>query len=171
MNQPHTTVGVTIAAFAQGRRQRLHELLAAGAIPQPLLTAEGIDTWIKEAANLPTAFYKDANPRNFLIAGTAIAVVDFDSLTLAPFGYDLAKLIVATSMTTGPLDEDIAQRALHTYNSRLSTRDLIGCSVRQFAAWTEFHHILTTPYMGTNGYRFGWQTVRPPWIIDQLLHH
>ncbi|TMR99490.1 hypothetical protein EJK15_06660 [Nonomuraea basaltis] len=171
MNEPHTTAGVSIAAFAQDRRERLHELLAANAIPQPLLTAEAVDAWIEEAADLPAAFYKDANPRNFLIVGTAITVVDFDSLTLAPFGYDLAKLIVTTAMTTGPLDEDIVQQALDTYNSHLNARNLSRCSARQFAAWTEFHHILTTPYMDTNGYCFGWHTVRPPWIIKQLLHH
>ena len=171
MNEPHTTAGVSIAAFAQDRRERLHELLAASAIPQSLLTAEAVDAWIEEAADLPAAFYKDANPRNFLITGTDIAVVDFDTLTLAPFGYDLAKLIVSTAMTTGPLDEDIVRRGLDTYNRHLHARDLSGCSARQFAAWTEFHHILTTPYMGANGYRFGWHAVRPAWITKHLLRH
>jgi hypothetical protein len=170
MNEPHTAAGVTISAFAQDRCERLHELLAAGAIPQPLLTTADADAWIEEAADLPPAFYKDANPRNFLIVGPAVAVVDFDSLTLAPFGYDLAKLIVATAMTTGPLDENTVRRALDTYNNHLHDNDLCRCSARRFAAWTEFHHILTTPYMATNGYRFGWHTVRPAWITEQLLH-
>ncbi|WP_276615488.1 phosphotransferase [Nonomuraea basaltis] len=171
MNEPHTAAGVTIAAFDHGRRERLHELLASGAIPHPLLTLEAADAWMEEAADLPVAFYKDANPRNFLITGTAIAVVDFDSITLAPFGYDLAKLIVTTAMTTGPLDEDIVQQALATYNSHLQDGDLCRCSAHQLAAWTEFHHILTTPYMDTHGYRFGWHTVRPAWISDHLLRH
>ncbi|MFG1706486.1 phosphotransferase [Nonomuraea sp. M3C6] len=169
LDKPHTMSGITIAAFAQGRRERLHELLASGAIPQSLLTPEAADAWFQEAADLPAAFYKDANPRNFLITGTAIAVVDFDSLTLAPFGYDLAKLIVTTAMTVGPLPGDIVRQAVDTYNRRLRDRELRRCSARQFATWTEFHHILTTPYMGTNGYRFGWHTVRPAWITEHLL--
>jgi hypothetical protein len=42
------------------------------------------------AVSRPVAFYKDTNPRNILItaAGQLITV---DDLTLAPFGYDLAK--------------------------------------------------------------------------------
>ncbi|WP_246835242.1 phosphotransferase [Micromonospora sp. MH33] len=53
----------------------------------------------------PTAFYKDPNIRNYLVDGEDIAVVDFDDLTLAAFGYDLAGLLVTASMTYGRLDE------------------------------------------------------------------
>ncbi len=52
----------------------------------------------------PAAFYKDANPRNFLITPAGPVTVDFDDLTLAPFGYDLAKLVVTLAMTYGALD-------------------------------------------------------------------
>jgi hypothetical protein len=45
-------------------------------------------------------------PRNFLITrdGTPVTI-DFDDLTLAPFGYDLAKLTVTLAMTHGPIVE------------------------------------------------------------------
>lgn len=103
---------------------------------------------------MPAAFYKDANPRNFLIADARVAVIDFDSISLAPFGYDLAKLVVSTAMTAGPLPEDTIRRAVDAYNCEPQSRGFPGCSWREFAAWCEFHHILTTPYLGTNGYKF-----------------
>ena len=39
--------------------------------------------------------------RNVLVTPSGPALVDFDDLTLAPFGYDLAKLVVSTAMTFG----------------------------------------------------------------------
>lgn len=52
-------------------------------------------------SGLAAALYKDANIRNFLITDDGVAMIDFDDLTLAPFGYDLAKLIVSIAMTYG----------------------------------------------------------------------
>jgi hypothetical protein len=170
LHAPHIVGAITIAGFADGRRERLHQLLASGEVPEPLVDLEAIDSWLDLAATLPAAFYKDANPRNFLISDTAVAVIDFDSLTLAPFGYDLAKLVVTTAMTTGPIPEATIRLALDTYNHHLRRRGIPACSVREFAAWTEFHHVLTTPYLGTNGYRFSWHTTRPAWTTDQLRH-
>ena len=66
--KPGTVLGARLTGFA--RAQRL------------IVAADG-----------PAAFYKDANPRNFLITPAGHPVtIDFDDLTLAPFGYDLAKL-------------------------------------------------------------------------------
>ncbi|MFJ1933221.1 phosphotransferase [Kitasatospora sp. NPDC088160] len=163
-----TTADVTIDDFADSRRERLHRLLATGTVPSPLLTPGAIDDWLEQAATMPAAFYKDANPRNFLITDTTVAVVDFDSLTLAPFGYDLAKIIVTISMTTGPLPEDTIRRAVAAYNRHPEQRGLPGCSWLEFAAWCEFHHILTTPHHGTNGYRYSWHAIRPAWTTDIL---
>ncbi|MET8622828.1 phosphotransferase [Kitasatospora sp. NPDC004669] len=134
------------------------------------MSPEAVDGWLERAASMPTAFYRDANPRNFLITDTAVAVIDFDSLTLAPFGYDLAKLIVSTAMTTGPLPDDTIRRTVDVYNHHPRNRGLPGCSRRELAAWCEFHHILTTPYHRTNGYRFSWHAIRPVWITDSLRH-
>lgn len=68
-------------------------------------------------AALPAAFYKDANIRNFLLTDDGVAIVDFDDLTLAPFGYDLAKLVVSVAMTYGRLDPHDVEHALATYNT------------------------------------------------------
>ncbi|BAJ29050.1 MULTISPECIES: phosphotransferase [Kitasatospora] len=170
LDTPHTHDTITITGFADGRRERLHRLLASGTVPEPALTPEAADDWLKQAAIMPAAFYKDSNPRNFLIADADVAVIDFDSLTLAPFGYDLAKLVVSTAMTTGPLPEDAIRRAVDAYNHHPRQRGLPGCSWREFAAWCEFHHVLTTPYLGTNGYRFSWHTTRPSWTTDVLRY-
>ncbi|MGW7584455.1 phosphotransferase [Kitasatospora sp. NPDC054768] len=165
-----TSGGTTIDGFVDGRRERLRRLLASGSVPGPALTPEAADGWLQRAADMPAAFYKDANPRNFLVTDTAVAVIDFDSLTLAPFGYDLAKLVVSTTMTSGPLIPEVVRQALDTYNDHPRSRGLPGCSRREFAAWCEFHHALTAPYLGTNGYRFGWHTARPGWTTDVLRH-
>jgi len=154
LDTPHTSGTLTIADFATGRRERLHQLLASGAVSEAPLQVETVDDWLRRAASLPTAFYKDANPRNFLLTDTAAVVIDFDSLTLAPFGYDLAKLIVSTTMTTGPLPGATIQRALDTYNSHPLRHGLPPCTRPEFTAWCQFHEVLTAPYLGTNGYRF-----------------
>ncbi|MEV6981790.1 phosphotransferase [Sphaerisporangium sp. NPDC051017] len=168
LDMPYTHGTVTITGFADGRRERLHQLLASGSVPEAALTPEAADDWLERAATMPTAFYKDSNPRNFLITDADVTIIDFDSLTLAPFGYDLAKLVVSTAMTTGPLPEDTIRRAADVYNHHPRQRGLPGCSWREFAAWCEFHHILTAPYLGTNGYRFSWHTARPAWTTDIL---
>ena len=46
------------------------------------------------------------------MTATGPAIVDFDDLTLAPFGYDLAKLVVSTAMTHGPLPAEAITAAL-----------------------------------------------------------
>ncbi|MFJ8442392.1 phosphotransferase [Kitasatospora griseola] len=170
MDAPHISGDITIAGFADDRRGRLHHLLASGSVPGPALTREAIDGWLERAAMMPTVFYKDANPRNFLITGADVAVIDFDSLTLAPFGYDLAKLVVSTAMATGPLHEDAIRQAVDAYNRHPSRHGLPGCSWHEFAAWCEFHHILTAPYLGTNNYRFSWHIARPTYTTDTLRH-
>jgi hypothetical protein len=152
----HCINGITISDFTHSRRGRIHQAFASGTVTDSLLTPATADQWLAHAATLPAALYKDANPRNFLIDGTRVAVIDFDSLTLAPFGYDLAKLIVTTTMTTGPLPDNTINLALDTYNRHPRSLGIPTCSLSEFAAWTEFHHILTQPYLGTNGYQFAW---------------
>jgi len=43
--------------------------------------------------------------------------IDFDDLTLAPFGYDLAKLVVTLAMTYGELPGEQIAAALFAYNT------------------------------------------------------
>lgn len=113
-------------------------------------------------AALPAAFYKDANVRNFLLIDEGVAIVDFDDLTLAPFGYDLAKLVVSIAMTHGHLDSCRVEQALVSYNTYTAQQDVdTACSPGQLRIYAEFHHQLTARYLHRNGYRYAWPDVRP----------
>ncbi|MFD6934657.1 phosphotransferase [Streptomyces goshikiensis] len=146
-----------VPAFTGDRTVRVRQLLDADAVPGSALTGDQAADIIESAAAEPAAFYKDCNPRNFLITPTSISFVDFDDLTLAPYGYDLAKLIVTTAMTHGSLPDALVGAALNAYNKTAP----YPCTPQRLTDWTEIHHILTSPYMGRNGYTHSWHTPRP----------
>lgn len=133
--------GLVIVDFVTPRRQALQRM------PLPL-------------AGEPVAFYKDANIRNFLLTDDGVAVIDFDDLTLAPFGYDLAKLVVSTAMTHGHLNPHDVELALSIYNANTAMAGP-ACSMQQLRNYAEFHHLLTVRYLHRNGYRNSWPEVRP----------
>jgi hypothetical protein len=143
LDTPFTTpAGLVITDFVTPRRAILDRM------PVP---------W----TGLPAAFYKDANIRNFLLTDTGAAIVDFDDLTLAPFGYDLAKLIVSAAMTHGRLDPRTVEAALEVYNTHTAPAGDTACPVERLRAYTEFHHLCTVRYLHRNGYRHAWPDVRP----------
>ncbi|MEU2868647.1 phosphotransferase [Streptomyces olivoreticuli] len=112
---------------------------------------------VEETAEGPAAFYKDSNPRNFLITpDDTIFTVDTDDLTLAPFGYDLAKLITTLIMTHGPIEPPVIDKALALYNGAASRHDacLGSTDLQRLHAFITVHVHLTAPYAGRNGYRF-----------------
>lgn len=138
-----TPAGLVITDFVTPRRSLLAQL------PVP-------------ANGLPMAFYKDANIRNFLLSDAGPAIVDFDDLTLAPFGYDLAKLIVSTAMTYGRLDSHEVEAALEVYNGHsAAVGGNTACPVERLQVFAEFHHLCTVRYLHRNGYRYPWPEVRP----------
>lgn len=136
--------GLVIGDFVTSRREVLNR------IPIPVV-------------GLPVAFYKDATIRNFLLTDGNVAIVDFDDLTLAPFGYDLAKLIVSTAMTYGRLDPREIEAALAVYNTHSAAAggDTTTCSGQRLRVYAEFHHLLTARYLHRNGYRHAWPEVHP----------
>jgi Ser/Thr protein kinase RdoA (MazF antagonist) len=107
---------------------------------------------------LPAVIYKDTNVRNILLTEQGVALVDFDDLTLAPFGYDLAKLIVSTAMTHGKPAPSLVADAQAAYNTRVGAN---ACTVNRLRHFAELHGSLTSPYLHRNGYRHPWPTVRP----------
>ncbi|MET7327980.1 phosphotransferase [Nonomuraea sp. NPDC005650] len=109
----------------------------------------------------PVAFYKDTNLRNVLITADGPVMVDLDDLTLAPFGYDLAKLLVTLAMTYGPLPPATFTTSLACYNQPLIDAGLPPVPIGRFLGHAELHHLLTLPYLGKSGYRHPWPTVRP----------
>ncbi len=145
LDQPFRTMtNLTIADFPTGRRRAM--------------AAVGVDT-----LHLPVALYKDANVRNVIVTATGPAMVDFDDLTLAPFGYDLAKLLVSAAMTHGSVPLDRIEAAAAAYNGAVETAGgpPASCSLAQLVAYAEGNHLLTARYLHRNGYRYAWPTIRP----------
>lgn len=153
LHQPHTTtIELVIPDFADPRRAALHRAAAVAGVDVAAVDA------VLDRPGLPAAFYKDPNVRNYLVSGEGVAVVDFDDLTLAPFGYDLAGLLVTASMTYGRLDEQTLACCIGAYRVAVAPQQCRPADLRQFA---ELHHLLTLRYLGHNGYRHPWPTVRP----------
>jgi hypothetical protein len=144
LDQPFPTDGLTIPDFPTGRRHILHEL--------------GITV-----SGQPVALYKDTNIRNAIITADGPALVDFDDLTLAPFGYDLAKLIVSTSMTHGRQNIRLVEAALHAYNQHVQAAlsPASSCTLTRLAGYAEVHDVLTRRYLHRNSYQHPWPDVRP----------
>nr|WP_255357210.1 phosphotransferase [Sciscionella sp. SE31] len=163
-NQPFPLgTGRTLAGFAEPRRGRL--LVALSTVRSPL-SVQLVDAWLERASVLPTALYKDANPRNVILSRSyGPVLIDFDTLTLAPVGYDLAKLVVTTSMTFGALSQEHILMALHAYTKGLGVEPEV-CPLEHLQIWAEFHHLLTSPWLGEH-YCFDWTEVRP-WTADEV---
>jgi hypothetical protein len=114
---------------------------------------------LEETAQGPSAFYKDSNPRNFIITRAGdIVTVDTDDLSLAPMGYDLAKLIAALHLTYGPLMDQAINSALFTYNGAAGCYGArLGATDRErLDDFLTLHAVLTAPYIGRNGYHYSW---------------
>jgi Ser/Thr protein kinase RdoA (MazF antagonist) len=152
-----TGSGHRIRGFPEPRLQAIETRLGSGRVHDPLLNAGDARRLFDDMADEPTAFYKDTNPRNVLVTSDGPVMVDFDDLTLAPFGYDLAKLIVTLTMTHGSLPE--IEEALTAYNT--ATAEIAIVSWDELMIWAEFHHILTSPYLGRGGYKHSWHELRP----------
>lgn len=54
----------------------------------------------------------------FLLTDVGVSIVDFDDLTLAPFGYDPAQLVISTAMTPRHFDARGVDAALKIYNTQ-----------------------------------------------------
>ncbi|MGW1194404.1 phosphotransferase [Streptomyces sp. NPDC002536] len=148
--------GALFPDYVACREVALRKRLEQGYLPDASVLAMLV-TLLEETAEGPVAFYKDSNPRNFLItADGTIFTVDTDDLTLAPFGYDLAKLITALIMTHGPIKPPDIGRALDLYNEAASRHDarLGTTDLQRLHAFLTLHVHLTAPYVGRNGYRF-----------------
>ncbi|MGP4083736.1 phosphotransferase [Streptomyces sp. KR55] len=155
--------GHVLAGFVGPRATALCQRFRDGYIT----SARALDatlTLLHRTADRPAAFYKDCNPRNILITLSGPPVtIDTDDLTLAPFGYDLAKLVVTLSMTHGPLPADLIDQALTAYNSAAAAHhpQLGQTTLTQLMEYAELHGILAAPYLGRGGYRWSWTRVRP----------
>jgi aminoglycoside phosphotransferase (APT) family kinase protein len=158
-----TRAGHTLPGFPDGRVDAVARELRSGRVPDSRLTVHQAQELIMDVDG-PAAFYKDANPRNFLITpGSTLVTIDFDDLTLAPFGYDLAKLVVTLAMTHGPVPAVTIAAALTSYNKAASRHchSLPGVTWEELMGWGEIHHILTSRYAADGRYPCRWDQVRP----------
>ncbi len=97
--------------------------------------------------------YKDANLRNFLITASGLTVtLDYDSLTVAPTGYDLAKLIVSLYMAGYDVGKDEMTSALDAFNADGSA----GVLPADLSDYLAVNGALTRRYVGANGYVRSW---------------
>jgi hypothetical protein len=153
-----------LPGFLAGRLDAVTVALESGAVPSPMFDASTACAHIRNALQLPVSFYKDMNPRNVLMPtnGPELGpvMVDFDTITLAPPGYDLAKLAVGLAMTHGRLSDAQLVEAIDAYNAAMGPES-VGVSLDHFTIWTEIHHILTSRYLGRHGYRHSWHLMRP----------
>lgn len=158
-----TRAGHTLPGFPDGRVRAVARELGAGRVPGARLTVDEAQRLIANADG-PAAFYKDVNPRNVIVtrAGTLVTV-DFDDLTLAPFGYDLAKLVITLAMTYGPIPATDITTALRAYNAATARQHagLHAVTWDDLMNWAEIHHILTSRYATGNRYPHRWDQIRP----------
>jgi hypothetical protein len=154
--------GQSIEGFAAVRTAAIRSRLAAG-VPDPRLDLDEAEALLNGTEGQPPAIYKDTNVRNVLITTAGPVLIDFDDLTLAPFGYDLAKLLITTAMTYGHLPLGLIQRSLTAYNRTVCQQpgSPPACTLPDLIMWIEVHHILTSVYLGRHGYRHSWHTLRP----------
>jgi Ser/Thr protein kinase RdoA (MazF antagonist) len=162
MDRPYRTAsGHQIPGFLGRRLAAVTRKLDAGLVPDPAFSIKQAECLLRGACGEPAAFYKDANPRNFLVTRAGPVAVDFDDLTLAPFGYDLAKLVVTLAMTYGAFPAGQITAAIDSYNAAshhwLGPRAL---TLARLMTWAEVHHILTSGYRGRSGYRHSWHDLR-----------
>ena len=160
LNQPYRAVnGHMLPSFPHRRVDAVARELRAGNVPGNGLMSIARAQRLLARADGPAAFYKDANPRNFLITPDGLAVtVDFDDLTLAPFGYDLAKLVVTLAMTYGSLPGEQIAAALCAYNTAAARQcaALPGVTWTELMNWAEIHRILTSRYAADGRYPRRW---------------
>ena len=162
--QYHATCGHVLPPFPLRRVDAVARELRAGNVPGNVLMSVARAQRLLAEADGPSAFYKDANARNFLITPDGLAItVDFDDLTLAPFGYDLAKLVVTLAMTHGTLPGEQVAAALIAYNTAAARHcgTLPGVTWAELKNWAEIHHILTSRYAADGRYPRRWHEVRP----------
>ncbi|MEV4941456.1 phosphotransferase [Streptomyces zaomyceticus] len=154
--------GIVFGDYIGPRQTALRRRLERGYLPDRV-ALHAMLTLLEKTAEGPTAFYKDSNPRNFIITeADDVYTVDTDDLTLAPMAYDLAKLIATLVLTYGPLPTPTIDSALRAYNEaaerhypRLGTTDR-----ERLDDFLALHAVLTAPYAGRNGYHYS-RTARP----------
>lgn len=161
-----------IPGFIAARLAALRHLASSRVWEEAVFDVSEACQRLVTSSNGQAALYKDSNPRNMLVTRrsgeTTVTTVDFDDLTLAPLGYDLAKLVVTLTMTYGRLPGALIPEALAAYNASVYSPGSQSGPVtpEELMTWAEIHHILTHRYQGRHGYRHNWHELRPRQLPD-----
>ncbi|SNX88519.1 phosphotransferase family enzyme [Streptomyces sp. TLI_55] len=150
--------GTAFADYVTPRRAALQRRLEQGHLPGKA-ALHAMWSLLDKTAEGPAVFYKDSNPRNFLITETGtVFTIDTDDLTLAPPAYDLAKLVTTLVMTYGPLRPTAIDAALVLYNEAAARHNvrLGGTDRDRLDDFLALHAVLTAPYLGRHGYLHSW---------------
>ncbi len=164
LHAPHRfSDGTEFADYLGPRSTALRKRLEQGYLPNKV-ALHAMLALLEKTAEGPAVFYKDSNLRNFLITETgSVFTIDTDDLTLAPAGYDLAKLIATLLLTYGPLPHPAVDSALAIYNEAAGRHDsgLGGTDRDRLEDFLALHAVLTAPYLGRHGYSYGWPPTYP----------
>ncbi|NEB01865.1 phosphotransferase [Streptomyces sp. SID13726] len=150
--------GTEFADYLSPRTAALRVRLEQGYLPNKA-ALHAMLSLLEKTAEGPAVFYKDSNPRNVLIAETGVLfTIDTDDLTLAPAAYDLAKLVLTLQLTYGPLRPAAIDAALVLYNEAAARHGvtLAATDRERLDDFLALHAVLTAPYVGRNGYHYGW---------------
>ncbi|MET8008995.1 phosphotransferase [Streptomyces sp. NPDC059169] len=159
LNTPHRFQdGTTFDEYLGPRKVALRRRHEQGYLPNKV-SLHSMLGLLEETAQGPCAFYKDSNPRNFIITPAGdIVTVDTDDLSLAPMGYDLAKLVATLLLTYGPLASEAIDDACDIYSQALRQHapQLDPIDRERLDDGLALHAVLTAPYLGRNGYCHIW---------------
>ncbi|MEZ0095549.1 phosphotransferase [Streptacidiphilus sp. EB129] len=162
LDQPWRTADSRMPDYLQTRQEALRRRAETGYLPADGSLLRLLRT-LEATATGPAAFYKDSNPRNFLLtAAGEVRTVDFDDLTLAPFGYDLAKLLHTLALAHGRLSPARLHAARDSYNAAASLYGP-GLTVSEDAlvAHLHLHQALTAPYHDRPHYPYAPRPAQP----------
>ncbi len=162
-----------LPGFAESRVDAL--AAAMGNFSAPAQMRENVERFVLLCdQQLPQAIYKDSNLRNLVIEDETVTHLDYDDLTRAPIGYDLAKFLLSVSLTFGVSPPIDAALAAYCDSAAVAgaERQLLGVPPGMVEAMLEINWLLTAPYAGANGYIHAHKTRRSvvEWWLDPRYH-
>jgi aminoglycoside phosphotransferase (APT) family kinase protein len=153
------------ASFAAPRRNKVQSALWQESPDRtnPLLDMDLDELWLA-AERSSCCLYKDFNTTNVIINATSLTLIDFDVLTIAPIGYDLAKLMLSFAISGYGFGPGLLETARRRYIAELPQWCRATVTPNSLLIWIEVHWLLTSPYVGKNGYTCRWPDLRPRFV-------
>ncbi|MQB08167.1 hypothetical protein DXT91_29470 [Agrobacterium tumefaciens] len=122
------------------------------------LTASNFIRVLKHFSGTSSNLYKDSNVTNFINYNGGAFIIDFDTITLAPFGYDFAKLLLTDAVKSHSLEQQRVAGALMQYRWTPACGAL---SANLMLMFMDIHWIMAQPFRRKNSYQVDWAVLRP----------